>query len=80
MNSAAIPLMLLSGILLPVNQGPAWLDWLTRLNPLRYILDAARALFAGTLDTTVYVGAGVAVVLAVISFTIGSRLFNRRTA
>jgi|SRR5690625_347380 len=79
-NSAAIPLMLLSGILLPVNQGPAWLDWLTRLNPLRYILDAARALFAGTLDTTVYVGAGVAVVLAVISFTIGSRLFNRRTA
>ena len=79
-NSAAIPLMLLSGILLPVNQGPAWLDWLTRLNPLRYILDAARALFAGTLDTTVYVGAAVALVLAVISFTIGSRLFNRRTA
>lgn len=79
-NSAAIPLMLLSGVLLPVDQGPAWLDWLTRLNPLRYILDAARALFAGTLDTTVYVGAGVAVVLAVASFLIGSRLFSRRTA
>lgn len=79
-NSAAIPLMLLSGVLLPVDQGPAWLDWLTRLNPLRYILDATRALFAGTLDSTVYLGAAVAVVPAAASFLIGSQFFSRRTA
>jgi ABC-2 type transport system permease protein len=79
-NSLAIPLMLLSGILLPIDQGPAWLDGLARLNPLRYILNATRALFAGTLDTTVYLGVSVALALAGISFAVGSRLFGRRTA
>jgi ABC-2 type transport system permease protein len=79
-NSLAIPLMLLSGILLPIDRGPAWLDWLARLNPLRYILNATRDLFAGTLDSTVYIGVNVALALAGISFAVGSRLFGRRTA
>jgi ABC-2 type transport system permease protein len=79
-NSAAIPLMLLSGILLPLDRGPAWLDVLARANPLRYVLDAARELFAGTVDATVYLGAAVAVALAAAAFTIGARLFGRRTA
>lgn len=79
-NSAAIPLMLLSGILLPLDRAPAWLGALARANPLRYVLDAARALFAGTVDGTVYLGAAVAVALAAVAFTLGSRLFGRRTA
>ena len=79
-NSVAIPLMLLSGILLPVNTGPTWLDWFARLNPLRYVLDAVRTLFTGDLDTTVYIGVAVAVALAIASFAVGSRLFGRRTA
>lgn len=79
-NSLAIPLMLLSGILLPIDRGPAWLNWLARLNPLRYILDAVRALFSGTVDHTVYVGIAVAIALAIGSFIVGSRIFGRRTA
>ncbi|GGK88838.1 ABC transporter permease [Mangrovihabitans endophyticus] len=79
-NSLAIPLLLLSGILLPIDRGPAWLDLLARLNPLRYVVNAARALFAGQLGTTVYIGGLVAVALAGISFAVGSRLFGRRTA
>ncbi|RKF22059.1 ABC transporter permease [Micromonospora globbae] len=79
-NSLAIPLMLLSGILLPVDRGPVWLDWLAHLNPLRYILDATRALFTGALDTTAAIGIAVAVALAIVSVAIGSSLFRRRTA
>jgi ABC-2 type transport system permease protein len=78
-NSLAIPLLLLSGVLLPTDHGPVWLDRLAHLNPLRYIVDAVRALFAGTLGPTVYAGAAVAVGLAAVAFTIGSRLFGRRT-
>ncbi|MGK5737876.1 ABC transporter permease [Micromonospora sp. URMC 103] len=80
LNSVAIPLMLLSGILLPLDAAPAWLDWLARLNPLRYVVDAGRTLFTGTVDARVYAGFAVAVVLAVVSFAVGSRLFGRRTA
>ncbi|MFI1993045.1 ABC transporter permease [Actinoplanes sp. NPDC020271] len=79
-NSLAIPLLLLSGVLLPVDEGPRWLDWLARLNPLRYVVDATRALFAGSLTSTVYVGVTVAVAFAAVSFLVGSRLFGRRTS
>jgi ABC-2 type transport system permease protein len=67
-NSLAVPLMLLSGILLPLTAAPAWLDLASRLNPLRAILDALRALFAGTVDATVYAGFGTAAALALVSF------------
>jgi ABC-2 type transport system permease protein len=79
-NSLAIPLLLLSGILLPIDRGPVWLDRLAYLNPLRYIVDAVRVLFTGTLSTTVYAGGAVAIALAAVSFAVGSRLFGRRTA
>ncbi|WP_157129748.1 ABC transporter permease, partial [Thermobifida halotolerans] len=45
------PLMLLAGMLLPVENGPGWLRALSRLNPLTYVVDAQRALFNGDLIT-----------------------------
>jgi ABC-2 type transport system permease protein len=80
LNTIAIPLMLLSGVLLPLGTGPAWLDLLSRANPLRYIVDAARALFDGVVDASVLGGFAVATVLAAASFVVGSHLFGRRTA
>ena len=41
------PLLLLSGILLPLDFAPGWLQALSRLNPLTYVVEAERALFAG---------------------------------
>ena len=43
------PLLLLSGVLLPVESGPAWLRVVGRINPVTYIVEAQRALFAGDL-------------------------------
>jgi ABC-2 type transport system permease protein len=34
----ALPLLLLSGILLPMSLAPGWLNFLSNLNPLRHIV------------------------------------------
>ena len=44
------PVLLLAGMLLPVDAGPGWLRALSRATPLTYIVDAMRELFAGSLD------------------------------
>ena len=47
-----IPVLLLSGVLLPLSLAPAWLTALSYANPLRYAVDATRALVQGHLETT----------------------------
>ncbi len=75
------PVLLLSGILLPMDAGPEWLQTLSRLNPLTYLVEAERALFAGDLGhPSVLVGAGVAVGVAVVGLTIGVRMMRRAAA
>ncbi|MBB5476112.1 ABC transporter permease [Micromonospora parathelypteridis] len=39
-----LPLMLLSGVLLPMESAPGWLHTLSRINPLTYVVDALRAI------------------------------------
>ena len=41
------PLLLLAGVLLPLEGAPGWLQVASDLNPLTYIVEAERALFAG---------------------------------
>ena len=41
------PVLLLAGMLLPVDDGPGWLKFASQLNPLTHVVDAERALFAG---------------------------------
>src|SRR5215471_17141536 len=76
LNMVTVPLMLLSGILLPMSLAPAWLDGLARANPFRYIVDAMREVFLGNYATEVVAeGALVALGLAVASVAIGTRTF-----
>ena len=44
------PVLLLAGMLLPVEAGPGWLRAMAKANPLTYIVDAERDLFAGSFD------------------------------
>jgi ABC-2 type transport system permease protein len=39
------PMLILSGLLLPVHTMPPFFQWLTLLNPLRHFLDIVRAIF-----------------------------------
>jgi ABC-2 type transport system permease protein len=68
------PLVLLSGVLLPVDTAPGWLATLSRLNPVTYLVDAERALFAGDLaDVAVLPGVLATAGLLAVGLWSGSR-------
>lgn len=71
------PLVLLSGLLLPVESGPGWLRVAAAANPVRYIADAERALLAGRVDMSVMYGMGCAVAVGVIGLAIGTRAMRQ---
>ena len=48
LNSVVVPLVLLSGIMLPLTLGPGWLQGIGRISPFRYIIDAMRGAFSGS--------------------------------
>ncbi len=77
-QSVALPLMLLGGVLLPIENGPGWLFLASRFNPLTYLVEAERALFAGELfSATVGYGLIVAVLTALVGLTVGARAIRR---
>ncbi|MGN9780545.1 ABC transporter permease [Nonomuraea sp. ZG12] len=81
MSTAVIPLLLLSGAFLPMSMAPGWLDALSYLSPFRHVLEALRELFSGHYVTgTVVAGVAVTLVLAVVSLTVGTRVYNRASA
>ncbi|MBC6470447.1 ABC transporter permease [Actinomadura alba] len=72
------PLLLLAGMLLPLDGGPGWLRALSRFNPLTYVVDAERALFSGEIATAAVAGGVVAAVaVAVVGLLIGTRAMRR---
>jgi ABC-2 type transport system permease protein len=80
-NSIAMPLLLLSGILLPMALAPDWLQFLSSLNPLSHTVDAARALFNGQWgDPEIVIGVGITTILAIASVWLASRVFARANA
>jgi ABC-2 type transport system permease protein len=80
-NSVVVPLILLSGIMLPMSLGPGWLQGVARISPFRYIIDAMRDAYAGHyFDTVMVEGLAVAVGLAAVLLWLGSRVFVRENA
>lgn len=80
-QSLSLPLLLLSGVLLPMSVAPAWLRYTSQANPLTYVLDAARALFRGDFtDPQVGIGVSVTVALAVLLAWWGTSTFSKQSA
>ncbi|MGH3755685.1 MAG: ABC transporter permease [Pseudonocardiaceae bacterium] len=72
------PLMVLSGMLLPLETGPTWMQVVARFNPLTYVVDAERALFAGQLASpTVAWGWVAALLTAAVGLAVGIRVMVR---
>jgi len=81
LNMVVVPLMLLSGIMLPMTLGPGWLQGIARATPFRYIIDAMRGAFAGHYATTIMLeGVLVAIGLAALCLWIAGRAFIRENA
>ena len=73
-----LPLLLLSGILLPMTLAPGWLQRVADVNPLSHVVDASRALFNGDIRSGVVLrGTLVGVVMTVLSVWAGVRAFRR---
>lgn len=72
------PLMLLSGMLLPLDDGPGWLRGIAAANPLRYLVDGARSTFDGDLTSSAVAWAAVASFgVALAGLAIGVRTLRR---
>lgn len=79
--TATLPLLLLSGVLLPMTLAPDWLRRIAALNPLAYAVDAARAAFLLHLDDqSVIKGVAIIGVLALIAIVAAARSFGRAVA
>ncbi|MFG2428155.1 ABC transporter permease [Streptomyces sp. NPDC048590] len=80
-NALTMPAMLLSGLMLPMTLGPAWLDVLSHFTPLRYLVDAVRDAYVGSYATAhMLYGFLVALGFAVLAVTVGTRVFRRAGA
>jgi ABC-2 type transport system permease protein len=80
-NTVVVPLLLLSGIFLPMSYGPGWLQGIARISPFYYIINAMRDAFTGKyFNTNMVEGIAVAIGVAAVCLWLGSRTFLRENA
>lgn len=80
LNSVVLPVLLLSGILLPMSLAPGWLQAVSDVVPFKHIVDGARALFAGDFGASqVWWGAGLTLVLVVLGWLYGTSRFRKES-
>ncbi|WP_410596678.1 ABC transporter permease [Amycolatopsis sp. lyj-23] len=83
LNAVLIPLLLLSGILLPITAGraPDWLYTVSRINPFRHVVDVERNSFSGDFSMdALFTGSVVVLVMALLSLWWGTRTFQKENA
>jgi ABC-2 type transport system permease protein len=79
--TATLPLLLLSGVLLPLTLAPVWLRDIAKANPLSYAVNAGRSIFNDQVGSrTVLEGVVIMAVLAVIAIVFAARAMGRAVA
>ena len=72
------PLIVLSGVFLPIESGPGWMKVASQVNPITHIVDAERLLFAGELgDATILGGAVAALAFAAVGLWVGTSVIRK---
>jgi ABC-2 type transport system permease protein len=72
------PLLLLSGVFLPLSLAPDWIQAIALANPLSHAMDAMRALFAGNLtDQNVFIGFAVLLPLTLLTLWWAARSYRK---
>lgn len=81
LNMISVPVLLLSGILLPMELAPPWLRHLATANPFSHVVNASRAAFRSDFaDDSLVVGLACAAALAVVGLAVANRTFQRESA
>lgn len=80
-NMVTMPVLLLSGILLPMTIGPGWLQRASDFMPVRHVVDAVRSSFGGDLSSggLAWGSAWTAVLLA-LALWWGTAVFRKENA
>ena len=77
-QTVVFPLSVLSGVFLPIEGGPGWMQAASRLNPVTYIVEAERLLFAGRFDDLVILGGfGAGLGFATVGLLAGTSVIRR---
>lgn len=77
-QTVLFPLLLLSGVLLPLENGPGWMQALAAVNPMSYVVTAERELFAGEITgSSVVSGFAAAAAVCAIGLVLGIRGMRR---
>jgi ABC-2 type transport system permease protein len=80
-NGLIVPVLLLSGILLPMTLAPGWLQTLADVNPLTHVVDGVRAIFRGELvSSDAWLGSAITVALLVVGVLYGGWVFRKESA
>ena len=79
--TVTLPLLLLSGVLLPLSFAPDWLRGIAAANPLAYAVDASRAIFNDRLgDPSIAIAVAIMAILSAIAVSFAARQFGRAVA
>ncbi|GGJ89392.1 transport permease protein [Pilimelia anulata] len=80
-NVVMMPVLLLSGILLPMSLGPGWLETASDYMPVKHIVNAVRDSFAGRFTTDAFLwGSLWTVALFALAVWWGTRTFRKENA
>ena len=80
-NMVMMPVLLLSGILLPMTIGPAWLEKASAYMPIRHVVDGVRSSFAGDLTSSgVLWGSAWSLLLFAVAVWWGTATFRKENA
>jgi ABC-2 type transport system permease protein len=81
LNGLNLPIMLLSGVLLPLSLGPTWMKVLAHFDPLYYVVEANRVLAGGKIISgTVGLAFLVMVPLTIVMMWWATRVYRKAVA
>jgi len=80
-NVVMMPVLLLSGILLPMTIGPLWLQHASDFMPIRHVVDAVRSAFGGDFSSSgLYWGTGWSLLLFGLAVWWGTATFRKENS
>ena len=81
LNSVSLPILLLSGIFLPMTLAPTWLQRLSDVIPVKHVVDGVRAVFRGDIwSWTTFWGAFWTIAMVAAGLWVGTRVFRKQNA
>lgn len=80
-NTLYLPIMLLSGIMLPISLAPSWLKTAAHFNPFYYAVEGTRALFLGDFTAPiVYEGFLIMLIFVILAIWFAIKSLREMTA